>query len=249
MSAAPAVGNDVVDLRDPRCEGKAADERFAARVLADSERADVAASSDPDLALWRRWAAKEAAFKAATVVRGGQPPPFVHASFVVEEEDASGGTVVWEELRLPWRVSGGREAGGIHVVAWSARDPGRPLVHGGTKILAADSSIPRERFTDRECRALHSPASAWVRIHARAHLATLLDRPERDVEIVCAEGPPGRVPPKALVGGRPTGWTVSLSHHGRLLGWVLARLPGEGEETGRVVAPAVPRRDQMPGGR
>ena len=107
---APPVGNDVVDLDDPRCRGKGADERFLGRVLAPAEREAVRASADPDLALWCRWAAKEAAFKAVTRIRG-EPPPFVHADFLVERASVSEGTVRWRDLSLPWRLSGGRAEG------------------------------------------------------------------------------------------------------------------------------------------
>ena len=99
MAVPNFVGIDVVDPRDRRCVGKARDERFLARVLAETERGAVGAAPDPDATLWRLWAAKEAAFKVITKVRGA-PPVFVHAAFRVDppgtlSEDGFG-RVEWE---------------------------------------------------------------------------------------------------------------------------------------------------------
>ena len=79
------VGVDVVDLHDPRCRGKEDEPRFLARVLSVEERALVTRSPAPATKLWRLWAAKEAAYKVVSKVRGA-PPPFVHAQFRVELE-------------------------------------------------------------------------------------------------------------------------------------------------------------------
>ncbi|MFW6200557.1 MAG: 4'-phosphopantetheinyl transferase family protein, partial [Gemmatimonadota bacterium] len=76
------IGNDVVDLRDPRCRGKEADERFLRRVFTDDERRAIVEATDPAPALWIRWAAKEAGFKVVTKLLGS-PPPFEHRAFRV----------------------------------------------------------------------------------------------------------------------------------------------------------------------
>ena len=59
------VGNDVVDLWDARVVDKHRDERFVARVLDRSELALLEGAPDPNVMLWRCWAAKEAAYKVA----------------------------------------------------------------------------------------------------------------------------------------------------------------------------------------
>lgn len=227
----PAVGNDVVDTTHPRCAGKSADHRFLARILTPAEAETVRSASDPDRCLWLHWAAKEAAFKAATRVRG-EPPVFEHAAFRVdlpEAGDAVEGSVRWEELVLPWREWQAPHAvGGIHVVCWAEGPDGPPDLHGGTEAIPDGDRIPRNRFTERERRAVHSPPSGWARLRARAHLAELAGVDEDVLEIVTADGPPGRVPPAVLMRGEPTGWSVSLSHHGRLVAWALARGGGRG---------------------
>jgi hypothetical protein len=249
---APPVGNDVVDLTDPRCHGKGTDERFLRRVLAPSEREAVSAASDADLAVWRFWAAKEAAFKTATRLRD-EPPVFVHADFLVEPSRPDGGRVRWGEWAFHWRVSGGRDEGGLHAVAWWDSGPGAPRVEGATERRAptGDRSVERwlHRFTEQERRAIHSPPSAWVRLGARAHLARVMARNESGLEIVCAEGPTGRMPPLVLVDGHPSTWSVSLSHHGGLVGWVLARWPEAGETAHEIRPPPLPHGEGSPGTR
>ena len=66
----PVVGNDVVDLDQPRCAGKAEDTRFVDRVFTAFERERIVEAPDPDRALWRRWAAKESAYKVVTKLLG-----------------------------------------------------------------------------------------------------------------------------------------------------------------------------------
>ena len=68
------VGNDVVDLSDPRWAHKEGDERFLARVFTPSERRAIEAAPDPARALWAHWAAKEAAFKVVSKRRAPRPP-------------------------------------------------------------------------------------------------------------------------------------------------------------------------------
>lgn len=212
------MGNDVVDLADPRCRGKAAHHRFLRRVCAPGERQRIGTSPDPDRTLWRIWAAKEAAFKVVSKLRGA-PPPFEHALFEVEEEPGRG-TVAWRDLLVPWREDGPARADLVHVVAWTPDT--RPELD--VRVIAEPGEAPPvERLSDRERRAIHSAASGWVRIAARSRAAELLGAPEPEIEIVCGEGPPGRTFPRLLLRGRAAPWDVSLSHHGRWVAWALGR--------------------------
>lgn len=230
----PAVGNDVVDLVDPRCVGKAQDERFLARVLTARERSLVAASVDPDRTLWTLWGAKEAAFKAVSKATG-HVPVFVHADFEVEVNDGAGGEVRWRRLELPFLVRGGRSTGSLHVVAWC--DSPRPRMAGGSSTVTERTPL-RDRLSSRELRGVHSAASAHVRLEARAHLARMGGAPEEELEIVCDEGPTGRMPPRVLRRGAPAPWDVSLSHHGSLVAWVVALPVGPGERAPEPDLPA-----------
>jgi phosphopantetheinyl transferase (holo-ACP synthase) len=213
------VGNDVVDLDAPALRGKTAHARFLERVLAPSEREAVLAATDPHRALWTAWAAKEAAYKVVTKLRG-EAPVFVHRSFVTERE-----TVTFEGARIPFRVVGVDPA--LHVVAAAGADPGSVAV-GLARVdergAPWDAPLQRllGRFTEREADAVHSRASAAVRLGARAALAAALDVAERRLEIVCAPGFAGRRPPNVLLDGRAAPADVSLSHHGGWIGWAIS---------------------------
>jgi phosphopantetheinyl transferase (holo-ACP synthase) len=213
-----AVGNDVVDLHDPRTVGKAADDRFLARVLDEAERGTVAAAPDPDEALWIHWAGKEAAYKLVSKLRG-TPPVFVHRDFVVD-----GDGVEHDGARYPLSVT--RHGSAIHAVSCAGpqlRDvrmgvgkldqPGAPW-SGGLEAL-----LPR--FTDREADPVHSLPSAAVRLGARAALAAALGVDEKRLEIVCAPGVTGRRPPRVLLDGSAAPADVSLSHHGDWIAWAI----------------------------
>jgi phosphopantetheinyl transferase (holo-ACP synthase) len=112
----PHLGNDIVDLTDPFTVGKAGDVRFVRRVFAASEQAWIAASPDPDRALWRLWAAKEAAYKAAR--KSAPRLVFAHAQFEVHPGESrvvcgkEAFTVRWDE-----------QPGWVHGVAVSASEP------------------------------------------------------------------------------------------------------------------------------
>jgi hypothetical protein len=231
------VGNDVVDLEDPRCHGKHLDVRFLERVFAPQERSEVAAAADPARALWLRWAAKEAGYKVVSKLLG-EPPPFTHAAFRVETL-GSGGTVSYGAHRLPFRVV--REEAPLHVVALDADGEGwptvldalttgvAPLPEGADRHATELDDTLTSRFTSRERAAIHTLPSAWVRLEARAQLARTLEVPEGRVEIVCELGVVGRSPPVALLDGEGAEADVSLSHHGRWVGWaVLSRRGGGG---------------------
>ena len=84
-------------------------------------------------------------------------------------------------------------------------------------------------LSEREREAVHSRASAAVRIGAKADLAETLGLGRDRLEIVCGPGPRGRRPPRVLLDGAPAALDVSLSHHGAWIAWALfgpERLPG-----------------------
>jgi phosphopantetheine--protein transferase-like protein len=230
VSAVPSgfVGIDVVDLGDPRCVDKARDARFLGRVLAPEERSAVLASTRPDTLLWRLWAAKEAAYKVVSKLRGA-PPPFVHAAFRVDPPDASAtdgyGQVRWGDLtvHVRWHELRGR----VGALAWNGH-PGGESVEWGWGAASELDPAPHDplealltRLTEREGAAVHSRPSALVRLVARRALARALGAEERRLAVICGEGPKGRMPPEALLDGRPAPADVSLSHHGRWLAWAI----------------------------
>ncbi|MFZ4579463.1 MAG: 4'-phosphopantetheinyl transferase superfamily protein [Myxococcota bacterium] len=104
------LGNDIVDLTDPFTVGKSGDARFVRRVFATSEQGWIAASPDPDRALWRLWAAKEAAYKAAR--KSAPDLVFAHAQFEVHPAEFR---VVCGKASFP--VQWDEQPGWIHCLA------------------------------------------------------------------------------------------------------------------------------------
>jgi len=169
------VGNDVVDLEDPRTFGKAGDERFTARVLDPAGLAAVRGAEDPDLELWCRWAAKEAAYKVVSKL-AGEPPPFVHRAFVVAWDrsetpvgtgEAVGvttclvrsGGVTHEGRPIPVRVMCHFEAGrrcAVHALAVS-----NPTADSNLTADSKPTAGARQRGVTWGLDLLDRPSTAW----------------------------------------------------------------------------------------
>ena len=236
------VGNDVVDLTDPRVSGKASDARFLERIFTEGERAAIAGAPDPDLELWQRWAAKEAAYKAVSKLRGS-PPAFAHRTFVVSwshpsERDGSpglrSGSVRYESTIIDIEAAWDRQT--VHVVGWLG-DPTRSpkddqlnsrlarLDEAGAAWSGPRTELER-RLSPRELEAVHSQASLAVRIAARTAIADALAVDEQRLEIVCAPGKPSRRLPAVLLDGERGTVDVSLSHDGDWIAWAFAVQPG-----------------------
>lgn len=184
MKRGPAVfvGNDVVDVQDPRTVGKAADRRFVGRVLDEAGRDALGQAEDPDLELWCRWAAKEAAYKAVSKLLGA-PPPFAHRAFAVswhagldhagthEEPERAGLDVAHlphlpHLPRLPIRVGTVAYGGSLLPVAVHLRlDRGRPaavhaLVRSGP--ASPEDSAPSGTDLDVELDLLDRAGAPWA---------------------------------------------------------------------------------------
>ena len=227
LSAAPPVGNDVVDLGEARCAGKSRDTRFVERVFSASEQAGILSDADPDRALWRRWAAKEASYKVVTKLHGAAPT-FAHAAFEVDFDDSGvSGLVRYGELVVPFGLHEAEDH--LHAIAFGGaneRAEARIIAGLEEKSSTWAGSAPtladlRERFFQpAEREFVYSLPSALVRMAARRDMASALDVAEEDILILAREGQPGRVPPVVLVGGAAGRVDLSLSHDGRYVAWV-----------------------------
>lgn len=101
-----------------------------------------------------------------------------------------------------------------HRLAWGVGeldDPTAPWAGAHGELLA--------RLSPAEADAVHSRASAAVRLAARATLADLLGVEEGRLEIVCAPGRAGQRPPSVRLDGGPAPADVSFTHDGRWLAW------------------------------
>jgi len=233
------VGNDVVDLLDPRTEGRSSDDRFVARVFDAEEQAVIRGATDPDLELWAHWAAKEAGFKVISKLIGA-PPPFAHRTFEVRWTGDAAVAADTEEdvVRRGLVTHAGHTAsvsvlhrpGSVHAIAFgpgteASRDPALlprlALLDAPHSRWAASLEDLRARFTPRELDAVYSRQSAAVRLGARGDLARALSVEEQRLEIVCDPGPTSQRPPRVLLDGRRAAADVSLSHDGRWIAWLL----------------------------
>ena len=244
------LGNDVVDLTNPRCRGKADDVRFLQRVFSEEEQGAILGSPDPDSTLWVLWAGKEAIYKSASKARGS-PPVFNHALFSVTvsaEETRDGGEDAlanemtpeiggpgsvlageghYEELLFSLRVFVTPVS--THAVSWCRTPtPSIPPFQGGIEELPEYGpgwqEHMRRQFSEREWLCVTHEGSALTRIGARQALSSALGVPTDTLEIGCGPGLPGRRIPKVFLGAAEAEVDLSLSHHGRLQAWVF-RLP------------------------
>jgi hypothetical protein len=231
------LGNDIVDLADPRHTGKAGDERFLKRVFSDEEQEDIRSSENPDRAVWIRWAGKEAAYKTISK-QLGTPPTFIHSLFqvavfgsvgsIAEARSASDppmtrfGQVRHGDILLPLRMEVAGTA--LHAVTWTPSPTGDvpPFSWGFNQITERVESWKetlRPGFSSLEWDCVSHQASALARLAARRSMASALGVDEGDLEIGCGPGKPGRRIPKVFLKGEEIPVDLSLSHHGRLLAW------------------------------
>ena len=248
------LGNDIVDLTDPRHMGKSGEERFLQRVFSEEEREDIRSSRNPDRALWARWAGKEAAFKTISKSQG-TPPVFIHSLFEVTLFRERGpiaetkvpsdppmtrfGHVRYEDVVLPLRIEAAGTA--FHAVTWtpSPAQEVPPFFWGSSQIAEKDQAwreVLRPAFTALEWACVSHRASALARLAARSSLATTLGVDEEGLEIGCGEGKPGRRIPKVFFEGEEAPVDLTLSHHGRLLAWAFLTSAGfrpQGQFQGR----------------
>ena len=223
------IGNDIVDLAEPGVAGKEQDRRFMDRVFTPEERARILDAAAPTIALWKTWAAKEAAYKVACKIR--EKVVFAHRAFEVEP-GAAGTLGHWAQVRfedLDIRVRWETACDYIHCVGQLVRHPGgdgaitprsprqvlSDIVHhgqtlGGTLMAAEQASV-------------YSTASARARLVARR----LIERWElQGAEVLRQWRDWGWSPPVVASQGEPlAGFDVSLSHDGR---FVAAAVVGPG---------------------
>ena len=190
------IGNDVVDLTDPEAQSGATHPRFDGRVFARSELQMLGASGAPNRLRWMLWAAKEAAYKA--VKKMDPRAVFSPSKFVVQLDETLRGEVSCEGRTL--QVALCEEATSVHAIATSDVLPESRILSGTHEIEGEvlDPDLPSEaarEFAIRElASALHVPSNSLA-IAKRGRVPTLLHD------------------------GESTGIDLSLSHHGRVVGF------------------------------
>lgn len=211
------VGNDVVDLLDPRLDRRPSRDRFDARICRPAECEAIRTAPDPSRERWCHWAAKEASYK---LLRKQAPETiFSPIRFEVEfEPDAHGVGADAEGERRGHVVHGVERIdlwlrcrdGAVHALATPRRhragDDRGELVVGLRRLDDRDEITP----------SLHSRA---VRRLAIATVAARLGVSTGRIAIVKRD----RIP-EFRFDGAPIGIDLSLSHHGRVVAFA-SRMP------------------------
>lgn len=230
LPPAAVVGIDVVDLRTPRVLRGLPRRRTVERVLAPEERRRVREAPDPGSTFWVHWAAKEAAFKAATLLRGAAPV-FAHAAFRV---DLDAGRVDYGEIALDLTIHGTRDR--LVAVARPSYPGALPVWGAGATAAlhrgfgdADFETLRLGRFSDAERPVVRGLPSALVRLAVRREAAAFLGVEEARLEIICPEGPAGRSPPYLHLDTQVVeDCGVSISHDGDWMAWAVAGVSGDG---------------------
>ena len=254
MSEAPRassrsrIGNDVMDLRDPRCRDRRRDDPLLDRILSPGERDWMEAAATQELwsiRLWALWAAKEAAFKVHSKLSAGRP--FLPRSFScrLETDGPSNGTVMRIrgvisrlDSEIPVTVEGSSNGSYVHLIGWdgATERPRRGRLEVGLEEVDGEDSAEqlealRGRFSPAEWEGIYSLPSARARLLARDRIRTHLPSTgagngvgSRDeaIEIRTTGERPGQAPPQIWFAGREVAeLDLSLSHHGRFVAWAL----------------------------
>ncbi len=159
------IGNDVVDLGDPRCIGKSEEDRFVQRVCTPDEILAIHASPSPDIALWMLWAAKEATFKLAFKLHPTSLA-FVHRSFHIQLPDPGD--------RLPRGPQVGESLAEYSLLA---AEPAKGSARDATRTYPIHFHVTRELV---HALAWHPDVDPPVRDHAIAHSVHRLPTAEGD---------------------------------------------------------------------
>ncbi len=250
-SSRSRIGNDVMDLRHPRCRDRHRDDPLLDRILSSGERdwLDAAATAELwSIRLWALWAAKETAFKVHSKLSALGPFLPRRFSCQLETDIPSNGTGVriWGTIRrsdseMPVTIEGGANRNYVHVVGWSGavgRPSGSRLEVGLEELKEVDLEDSEEklealksRFSAAEWKGIYSLHSARARLLARDWIRAQLSSSGpgnrlgsrgEGIEIRTAGDRPGQGPPQIWFGGREIGnLDFSLSHHGRFVAWAL----------------------------
>ena len=227
------VGNDIVDLSVAGVSGKSREVRFVNRVFTEQEKSAIGEHSDPDTILWMLWAAKEAAYKV--VSKHDSPPVFSHKRFRTELKTITcrDRGCFQAKLRVDYgshhvevEMFGNPER--LHCVGAPAsqdEEPDCELFSDSTR-WAPDESGPREcggdhgpDFTALERESIHHEASALVRRQAKHDIGAKLGLDPARLQIVRPVKDNKMLPPYLLIDGNRTSIDISLSHHGKWVGW------------------------------
>lgn len=214
------LGNDVIDLLDPESFASTLHPRFDARVFSTQELTTLEQSANPNEQRWSLWAAKESAYK---LLRRKEKIIFSPSKFCVHLDARGAGTVQYEKLVLPVRVSR---------ASWFSNTGLSSALHAicTTPGLAPKAWIfatAESATLQQDCESSLTPSAAVRRLAAQVVARALA----LDPTLLCVRQEISRVPYFEYAGEKlPI--SLSLAHHGRFVAFACTR-PQEALAYGR----------------
>ena len=203
-----ALGNDIVDLKDPFAREKGRCRHYADRVLGSREISWWEKDGDPARFLWACWSVKEAAYKAFRKAAGPIPflPRNIETTDLTGEERGKFRGTVW----TPWGNACFRlflEEDYVHALCAPSGD----AVLDRARWHVEEMPPPGGKAMSREI----ADPSREVRKAAVRVLAPLLGIHEKSLRILRNRGNTGSPVPRLFIGERESPADLTLSHDGR----------------------------------
>jgi hypothetical protein len=208
------IGNDVVDLTDPRAVGKSQDIRFMDRVFTMNEQKAIFNHNNRDVFLWSLWAGKETAYKAICKIH----PDVSSAPRRYEIELFSSAGLV------PERGAAHTPFGLVSIRLFVRSDHLHCV--GVTEDIDMDSVMWNVSKIDQD-RSSSDYQSDIVRKMTKQKASCYLNESPDTIEIIRERGRHGLGPPVLYVRNTKTAIDISMSHDGRFVACALHDIRGE----------------------
>lgn len=211
------VGNDIVDLTDPRSKGKSLDTRFIDRVFSLHEQEQILNDGYPDVLLWALWAGKETTYKILSKIYGhvtSVPRKYEVRMSASEENRDHNRLFMSGVVRTPYdpvSIRIYREADYIHCIGVTGAEA---LMNSVIWGIHKAEPVEREEYS-----YLPDAASAEIRKVATRKIAMYCKEDIEDIDIIRFKGSHGLGPPTVYIKGKEAMIDVSLSHDGRFLSY------------------------------
>lgn len=205
------VGNDIVDLTNPKTKKKSQDIRFINRVFTQGEKKQILNSADADVMLWILWASKEASYKVVSKSQPGvsSSPRAYEVSLQENITNTSvSGVVETPNGSIPVRIFKTKDS--IHCIATTGTTESIDSIIWGVQRIAGDQRSPQ-----------HSESFA-VREAAKNHLSLYFNLNPDEIEIRRPGGTRGLGAPIVYLNDRRAGVDISLSHEGEFVAYAFA---------------------------
>lgn len=202
-----------MDLKAPGAVNKSADFRFVRRVLCPDEQRMLAFSENPDRLLWAFWAAKEAAYKAASKLYPGitSAPRRYPADLDFSDKAAANGHVYTPVGPVGVKIHFSEDHVHCIGIIKGPRDPD-DVIWGVGEIPPGDGmeGSPAER------------ESRLTRKLAEVRIARILGCRPDEISIIRQQGPRHLGPPTVRFRNRPQKIDISLSQDGRFAAYAIS---------------------------